>query len=118
MNTPIGGVGYITINGTSFDCTAISHKCSGETREELEGMNGVHGYKPKITVGRIKATLRHSGGVRVEDLNDLVDATVQVEYVNGTVVLGSGVFRNGEAIEVDGEEGVFSIEFAGDVREI
>lgn len=115
----IAGTCFVSVNGQRFPLVGeFAYRPSGETREAKNGADGFHGYKAKPINGMIKAKFRDQGSVPLSVLNDLVDGTIVAELANGKTVIGRNMFRSGEPVTADAEEGEFEITFEGsDVRD-
>jgi hypothetical protein len=110
----LAGTCYVTIDGVSYDIVGEgSYQCSGGSREALNGQNGFHGYKEKPMPGNMKWKGRNSSAVAIAALNGCVNSSVVFELINGKTIIGRNMFRNGEPITVDTEEGEFDLEFTG-----
>ena len=117
--TAQAGMAYVSVDGKSMRLAGeASYRLSGEKREALIGMDGVHGYKSTPQEGMIKVTLRDARDVDLSALVNATDVTVTVELINGKTILGRNMWRNGELPEADVAEAQVPIEFAGlDVTE-
>lgn len=119
MANAIAGTAYLSVNGQRYPLVGeFSYRPSGEQREAKNGMDGFHGYKTKPLNGMIKGKVRNQGSVPLSVINDIVDATIVAELANGKTVIGRNMFRSGEPVTADAEEGEFEVTFEGpDVRD-
>jgi len=115
----IAGTAFITINGVSFSISGeAAYRVSGSTRETLTGQDGVHGYSEKPTAGRISFKGRDANNVQVGLLNEATNQTVVLVLANGKTVVGRNMWRVGDPIEVNTEDGTFPCDWEGvDVKE-
>ena len=114
LNNASAGIAYITVDGASYDIAGeCSYTLSSETREAMTGMNGVHGPKRTIKAGMIKIQGRNGSAVDIGALGAILSASVVLELVNGKTIIGRNMWREGEPIEVNAEDGTFPLEFAG-----
>lgn len=110
----LAGTAYVTIDGVTYDIAGEgSYTCSSVVREPLQGQNGFHGYSEKPVGGSITWQGRNSSLVSIAALNACVNSTVVLELINGKTVIGQGMFRNGEPIKANTEDGTFDLEFFG-----
>lgn len=114
MSEAIAGTCYFSADGKRYNLVGeFAWRNSGQVRAAKNGLDGYHGHTTRFVNGMIRAKLRDSGAVPLNVLNDLVDTTITVELINGKTVIGRNMFRSGEPVETDGEEGEFSIVFEG-----
>lgn len=115
----LAGTAYVTIDGRSFSIVGEgTYRPSGGKRETLSGQDGVHGYSEMPQAGKISWKGRDSSAVNIAALNEASNVTVVLELANGKVVVGRNMWRVGDPIEVNTEDGTFSVEFNGlDVKE-
>lgn len=119
MSELIAGTCYFSVDGQRFPLVGdFAYRNSGVTREAKNGADGYHGHKEKPINGMIRARVRNAGSVSIDVLNNLVNATVVAELANGKTVIGRNMFRSGEPVTADAEEGEFEVTFEGpDVRD-
>ena len=109
----LAGTAYITVDGNSFSIAGEgTYRPSAPSRETVKGQDAVHGYKEMPEAGRISWRGRVTAGVPVSVL-DLTDCTVVLVSAAGATVIGQNMFRVGEPIEVNTEEGTFEAAFEG-----
>lgn len=115
----LGGTAYLTVNGQSRMLVGeFAYLVTQTKNETLLGMDGVHGVKKTPAAGMIKGKCRDSGSLSMTDVCNADDVTVVVELANGKTVTGRNMWRAGDPVEVDGDEGAYSIQWEGaDVRD-
>ena len=110
----LAGTCYVTAGGVTYDISGEGiYQCSDVVREPLQGQNGFHGYSQKPVGGMMGWKGRNSSAVSIAAVNALVNGTVVFELINGKTIVGQGMFRNGDPIKVDTEDGTFDVEFFG-----
>lgn len=118
-NNMIAGTAYLTIDGRSVQLVGeFSYRPTQMTVETLKGMDGIHGAKGSPEAGMIKAKLRDSGAISIQELGNATDVTVVAVLANGKTIVGRNMWRVGEPLEVDAEDASFAIQWeAADVVE-
>jgi hypothetical protein len=110
----LAGTCYVTIDGVTYDIAGEgNYQCSDVMREPLQGQNGFQGYSEKPVGGAMTWQGRNSSAVSISALNACVNSSVVFELINGKTIIGQGMFRNGEPIKVNTEDGTFDLEFFG-----
>ncbi|MEK6420024.1 MAG: phage tail tube protein [Burkholderia gladioli] len=104
-NAKINGVTYQLEGKASYTPTKIE-------RSSLVGQDGFHGFKGMPKVGRIKMTLRDSGGLTIADFNAMDNETVQLELASGKIVTGRNMGQVGD-LDVETEDGTVDVTFEG-----
>jgi hypothetical protein len=119
MSELIAGTCFVAVDGQRYPLVGdFAYRNSGVTREPKNGADGFHGHKEKPLNGMVRMRLRNSGAVSLSVLNDAVNATIVAELANGKTVIGRNMFRSGEPVTADAEEGEFEVTFEGpDVRD-
>ncbi|WP_175829719.1 phage tail tube protein [Burkholderia cepacia] len=109
----LAGITNAKIDGVTYQLEGkASYAVSRVKREALTGQDGFHGWKEMPVTGKIKMTLRDSGGLTVADFNAMRNSTVVLELANGKIVTGRNMGTT-EPEEVDTEEGTFPVQFEG-----
>ncbi|MEC5321126.1 phage tail tube protein [Brenneria populi subsp. brevivirga] len=109
----LAGTAYVTVDGVSIMVAGqFQYRPSGVERTSLTGMDGVHGYSEKPTVGFISIQVRDSGGAKVEDFNGMTNVTVTAELANGKTILGTGLWSVNTQ-DVESENATFTLRFEG-----
>lgn len=110
----LAGIASVTIDGVAYSIVGEgTYRPSTNTRETLKGQSGVHGYSEMPNAGKISWKGRDSSDVVIAALNDATNATVVLSLANGKTIIGRNMWRVGESIEVNTEDGSFSVEFEG-----
>jgi hypothetical protein len=82
----LGGSAFLKADGKQYDLHGnLTVYTGGTEQESVSGMDGVHGYTEKPTVPFLEADLSDSGGLSLEELGAIRDATITVELNNGKV---------------------------------
>ena len=109
----LAGTAYVTVDGVSIMVAGqFQYRPSGVERTSLVGMDGVHGYSEKPTVGFISIQVRDSGGTTVSDFNGMTNVTVTAELANGKTILGTGMWSVNTQ-DVESENATFTLRFEG-----
>lgn len=113
MQQTIAGVCYLKVDGNQYALRGgLKVSPDDIQREGLAGLDGVHGYKEKPRVPSITATITDTGGLSLEALRSVTDATITAELANGkTYVLRNAWAKAGH--ELDADEGQVSVTFEG-----
>jgi hypothetical protein len=107
------GEATLAVQGTTQRLAGeFTYDCGATDRETQKGQDGIHGQKKMPRVPFISYTGRNSADLDVAGLNDLDDADLFCQLVNGKTVTGRGMWQVGPT-EVNTEEGTFSIRFEG-----
>jgi Phage tail tube protein len=115
----IAGVLYATIDGTNYRVSGEGkYRVSSDKRESLPGQDGIHGFSSRPQPGMMGWKGRDSSDPIITALSNMTSGTVQFELANGKLIIGRGMWRVGDPIEVNTEDGTFDVEFEGpDVSE-
>ncbi|MEC5343658.1 phage tail tube protein [Brenneria populi] len=109
----LAGTAYVTVDGVSIMVAGqFQYRPSGVERTSLVGMDGVHGYSEKPTVGFISIQVRDGGGAKVEDFNGMTNVTVTAELANGKTIIGTGLWSVNTQ-DVESENATFTLRFEG-----
>lgn len=113
MANRIAGTAYLSIDGKSIALVGdFEWDCGIVERKTLKGMDGIHGYSEEPNPGKIKGTIRDTGGVSVRALNNLTNVTVTCELANGKRVTGRNMWQVG-MLPVRSNEATFELAFEG-----
>lgn len=109
----IAGVATVRIDGAQMALKGkFKYQINRVKRERLVGQDGVHGYKEMPEAPHITGEVMDMPGTRVRRLEDIVNATIQLDLANGkTIVLRNAWWE--DASEVDTEEGSYPVKFCG-----
>jgi hypothetical protein len=111
----ISGSSYATVDGLSVpNAGNPGYRASRVIRETLTGEDGVHGYSEKPQPGMIKFQARDMVGISVNDFEGATGVTVELQLANGKVVTGTDMWCV-TALEVNGTDATFDLEFHGDL---
>jgi hypothetical protein len=113
-NNRTAGVAVLQIDGSTYPVIGeLTYRCAEMTVTTLKGQSGIHGTQEMPQTGMIKAKVRDTGDFSTAQLNALRNASVVGQLANGKVVSGSPMWRSGEPVEVNTEDGSFEITFEG-----
>ena len=112
-NNKIAGVCYLKVDGAQYALRG-SLKVSPDDieREGIAGQDGVHGYKETPRVPSISGDISDKGGLSLEALRNITDATVTAELANGKVYTLRNAWTKA-AHELDTAKGQVSVTFEG-----
>lgn len=115
----LAGVMSATIDGKSYSVSGEgSYTVSSVKRETLLGQDGVHGFSEMPAAGAMSWNGRDGNDALIAALNNMVDGTVVFALANGKTIIGRNMWRVGDPIKVNTEDGTFPAEFEGpDVSE-
>ena len=111
MGQRIGGVLNLTIDGQqyavrgNFEVTPSTVK-----REGVAGQDFVHGYTEMPVVPGAKGDLSTVPGLKLQQLEKIVDSTIQVSLANGNTYVLAGAWTN-SAFAIGTAEGKVGVEF-------
>ncbi|AMU15137.1 phage tail tube protein [Burkholderia cenocepacia] len=109
----LAGITNAKINGQTYQLEGkASYSPTKIERSSLVGQDGFHGFKAMPKVGRIKMSLRDSGGLTVADFNAMGNETIQLELASGKIVTGRNMGQVGD-LDVETEDGTFEVTFEG-----
>jgi hypothetical protein len=112
-NRRVGGIAYLKVDGDQYPLRGnftVSPLTS--ERNGVAGQDYVHGYTETPRVPFIEGDVTLVPELSVEDLGDVVDATVTAELANGsTYVLTEAWTRR--AFELNAAEGMVRVRFEG-----
>lgn len=109
----IAGVAYLKVDGQAYPMRGkFKYTANRRKREGIVGQDGPHGYKEMPVIPSISGDVSDMPGMRVQDLEKITNATIQLELANGKIVVLSQAWWS-DASEVDTEEGSFPVKFEG-----
>jgi hypothetical protein len=109
----IAGVAYLKVDGEQIELKgSFKYQINTVKREPLVGQSGVVGFKEMPAAPHIAGEVFDMPGTRVRRLEDIVDATVQLELANGKTIVLRGAWWE-DASEVDTEGGSYPVKFCG-----
>ncbi len=113
MANRIAGVCYLKVDGTQYALRgSLTVSTDRYEREGVAGMDAVHGFIERPRVPSISADITDMGGLSLEGLRGIEDATVTAELANGKTYL----LRNAwvaDALELNAADGQVSVVFQG-----
>lgn len=110
----LAGTASVTIDGQSFTIVGEgTYRLSSAHRETLKGQTGVEGYSEMPMEGKISWKGRDGYNVDIAALNAATNATIVLSPANGKSIIGRNMWRTGDPIEINTEDGSLSIEFDG-----
>lgn len=114
MPTPVKtGIIFLKINGDLLRAKgSFTYNLGQPLREAIVGHDGVHGYRETPRVPFIEGEITDGADVDVAALQNLTDATVQLELNNGKVIVLRDAWFAGEG-NAQTEEGNISARFEG-----
>ena len=82
----IAGTAYLKADGKQYDLRGnMTVSIGAFERETVTGQDGVHGYTEMPKASFIEADLSDSGGLSLEQIGEIRNATITVELINGKV---------------------------------
>lgn len=111
---PIAGTAYLRVNGSQLALKGnLTVSGSPFERTGIAGQDGVHGYQELPRVPYIEADISTvPEQVTTEDLERLIDVTVQCDLANGFSYVLRSAWTKGP-IEINTADGQFRIRFEG-----
>lgn len=113
----ITGIIDLKINGalqrTKEKSTSL--ETGGFTREAVKGGRRVHGFTETVQESVLETTLVHASDFDVKELNEMVDATVEVITDTGLTYIMANAFTS-EPVKIE-ENGEASLKMMGDAVE-
>lgn len=110
----LAGTCYVSIDGVSLAIVGEgTYRPSGVKRETLTGQDRVHGYSELAGAGMMSWKGRDGNNVSIAQLNAMTNGTVVFQLANGKVIIGSGMWRVGDPISVNTEDGSFPFDCEG-----
>lgn len=109
----VAGIAYLKQDGTQHSLRgSFTIRPHNRTREEVVGQDGFHGFKETEVAPSIEATITDRGGLSIMALQEVTDATITAELVNGKTYILNSAFYAGPA-ELDASEGSLPVKFVG-----
>ncbi len=111
MQTPIGGVINIRVNGVLHRAKGtFTYNLGVNKREGVLGADGPHGFKETPKFPRVEGAITDSPDLDVRELQSTRDAAVTLELANGKVIVFEGAWYVADG-NVTTEEGEIEIAF-------
>jgi hypothetical protein len=109
----IGGVAYLKVDGYQYLLRGdLAVSFDTFERKGIAGQDSVHGFTETPRVPYISATITDTGGLSLEALARVVDATITAELANGKVYLLRNAWT-ADARELNTQDGSVEIRFEG-----
>lgn len=109
----ITGIVFIKVNGQLLRSKeGAKLNFGGKERTAVTGFE-VYGYAEKVVPATVECTLAHDSDTNVEELRDIVGATLEFETDTGKTYLVKNAFVT-KPPELTGGEGELSLEFSGE----
>jgi hypothetical protein len=113
MGRRIGGSLFLKINGEGFPAKgSFTYNLGAPKREGIVGADGFHGFKEMPQVAFIEGAITDSGGLDVNTLLNIQDATATLELANGKVITLREAYYAGEG-NITTEEGEIALRLEG-----
>src|SRR5262249_41324279 len=110
---PIAGTAFLRVDGDQYPLKGnLTVSASKVERTGIAGQDYVHGYQELPRVPYIEGDFSTIPEVSTEFLESVVNATIQVELINGTSYVLRNAWTKGP-IEVNTHDGQFRIRFEG-----
>ena len=107
------GIIFLTVNGEQKQAKgSFTYNLGKNKRESIIGADGVHGVKETPQAAVIEGMITDSKEISVEDLVNLLDATVTLQLNNGKIVSIEEAAYTADG-NVTTEEGEIEIRFEG-----
>lgn len=111
----VAGTAYVKVDGDQLELkseSGIEVPLFDKVRETVMGQSGPAGVKETARMPFVKGPFIVTPNFPLEKLNDAVDMTVTVEFVNGRVYTLSGAYVVGE-VDYNSDTGEIEAEFNG-----
>lgn len=113
MGERVAGVAFVRVDGQQYALRGnFTVSPSSSERTGIAGQDGVHGYIEMPRVPFISGNLTTMGGLSIEQLDAITDATVTAELANGKNYVLQGAWTK-SAHEIDTAQGQVAIRFEG-----
>lgn len=112
-----GGIIQLTVDGVLFDCKGDFTANLGEPlKEAIIGSSGVTGYKSTPQAAFIEGALTDRGGLSIQQLVQITDATVHLKLATGKVIALANAWYAGDG-NITTDEGEVTVRFEAEVGE-
>ena len=109
----IGGIAWLRVDGEQYALRGDLVVRMGPTeRTPVAGADGVHGYTEAYIAPEIEGTFSDIGGMSIQRLAAVCNATVTAELLNGKTYLLRNAWTGGN-LELNAIEGSVAVVFAG-----
>ena len=109
----IGGTAYLKINGTQRTLAGSwSVSPTAKIKTGVAGLDGPAGYTEASRIPFMEGSLIDNGSLSIAELEEMTDATVTLELVNGKTYIGQEMYLAGEPSH-DAATGEVSVRLEG-----
>ncbi len=109
----IAGIAYLKLDGTQFSLRgSFMVRPLNRTREAIVGQDGYHGYRETEVAPEIEGEISDRGGLSIKALQEVKNATVTAELVNGKTYILNDAFYADNA-ELNATDGTITVKFVG-----
>jgi hypothetical protein len=113
MGTPIAGTAFVFTNGSPIALRGnLTVSPSRVERTGLAGQDRVHGYQELPTVPFMEFDVSLDPTINWEDIELIVDATIQADLINGKSYILRNAWKAGR-IEMNTRDGFSRVRFEG-----
>lgn len=110
---PIAGTAFLKVNGDMIPLRGnLTISPSPVERTGIAGQDYVHGFQELPRVPYIEGDVSTLPEINVEDLDDLVDVTVEAQLINGKSYVLRNAWTKGP-LDINAHDGQFRIRFEG-----
>jgi len=113
MSDRVAGVAFVKVDGKQL---VLGGKVSGsmqtKKREGVIGLSGPAGYKEEVVIPFIEVEVIKTPDLRIQDILDVTNATVQAEGADGTLYVLANAYHAGES-PLELGEGTVTFKFEG-----
>lgn len=112
MGKRVAGVSYLRVGSTQYPVQELEYDVTSSTREAVNGMDGVHGYKETPKAPYISGQITTTTDVSIETLHGYTDTTVTAECPDGRVIVIRNAWYAAEATAAPAD-GKLAFKFEG-----
>jgi hypothetical protein len=117
-NKRIAGTCYLLVNGVQQSLGAtMTLGVSSVTREDVVGLSGPVGVKEMAVRPYLEAEIIKTPGMRLTDLEKVMDATITAELADGTTAILYNACQIGD-LEYAAADGTITERWSGSLMEI
>lgn len=115
MGKAIAGTAYLNVDGVTWLLRGdLEYASSTVERETVVGMDGIHGFTEKPSVGVIKGKFTDYGNFPISEVGQMRNVTITAELNNGKLIVGRNMWSIGKP-SVNVTEGSFDVEWNGPI---
>lgn len=113
MGIPIAGTAFLKVDGRQYPLKgSFVVSPSKVLRNGIAGQDRVHGFQELPRIPYIEGDISSTPDIAFEDIEQVVDATVTAELINGHVYVLRNAWHKGE-IEINTRDGQARVRFEG-----